>query len=84
MDQLLTLDEVAGQLRVSPETVRKLCVVGKLPWVNVGTGESRHCRRVLASTLSAYMRDERRAAVGQDVRNIKQTFAAMKIAEERW
>ncbi len=83
-DQLLTPDEVAARLKVNPETVRRLCVSGRLPWVNVGTTETRPIRRVRAATLRAYMQDERRAAVKLEMQNIRQTSAAMQAVEQRW
>ncbi len=83
-DELVTLEEVAKALQVSGETARKLCVTGKLPWVSVGTGESRHARRVLRPTLEAYMRNERRSATAEQVRDIRRTFAGSREVEERW
>lgn len=83
-DELLTLDEVAAKLKVSVETARKLCVTGRLPWVHAGTGSARQTRRVLKSTLAAFMRDERRETVREEMQSIKRTFAGMKLADERW
>jgi hypothetical protein len=83
-DELLTLDEVAARLKISPETARKLCVTGKLAWVPRGTGSSRQFRGVRRDTLEAYMRNERHGAVKQQMDQIKQTFGAMKLVEERW
>jgi hypothetical protein len=83
-DALLTLDQVAADLVVNPETVRRLCISGRLPWVNVGTSDTRPIRRVLASTLRAFKANERRAAIKLHAANIRQTSAAMQAVEERW
>jgi hypothetical protein len=83
-DELLTLDSVALQLKVSVETARKLCVKGRLPWVPVGTGESRHLRRVRQSTLDAYVRNERRQETRTEVRQITQAVSRTKTSSERW
>jgi excisionase family DNA binding protein len=83
-DQLLTLTEVAMRLKVNRETVRRLCAAGRLPWVNVGTSETRPIRRVLETTLRAYMQNERRAAIKLDMHRIRQTADAMQGVEERW
>ena len=83
-DELLSLDAVAAKLKVSREQARKLCAAGKLPWVAVGLGQQKKARRVLSSTLEAYMRQEQRDAIGQHMRNIRQTHAAMSGVEERW
>jgi hypothetical protein len=84
VNDLLTLEQVAADLVVNPETVRRLCISGRLPWVNVGTSDTRPIRRVLASTLRAFKANERRAAVKLHAANIRQTAAAMQSVEHRW
>lgn len=83
-DELLKLDDVANRLKVSRETARALCVSGKLPWVPVGTGSKKQFRRVLSSTLDAFMRQERKNAIGAQMKNVRETLAAMSAVEERW
>jgi hypothetical protein len=83
-DQLLTLEQVAADLKVNPETARRLCISGRLPWVNVGTSDTRPIRRVLASTLRAFKANERRASIKLHAANIRQTSAAMRMVEQRW
>ncbi len=83
-EKLLTPDQVADQLSVSTETVRKLMVSGKLPWVSVGTGESRQLRRVRPSTLAAYQQNERRAAIKQQMHDVRTTLRLARGVPERW
>jgi excisionase family DNA binding protein len=57
MSKLLTLQEVAEQLRVSPRTVKREIAAGELPTVPV-----RGCTRILASDLDAYLQAKRKTA----------------------
>jgi hypothetical protein len=83
-DEVLTLDLVAADLKVSVETARRLCADDKLAWVPRGLGQNRVHRGVLRSALEAYKRDQRRATVAREMRNIRETHDAMQVAEERW
>lgn len=53
MDELLTVAEVAGMLRVSTMTVYRLIRTGELPAVRVGRNY-----RVRRSDLDTYLRDQ--------------------------
>jgi excisionase family DNA binding protein len=70
-DHLLTLSEAAAELRVSRETVRKLTASGRLPFVPVGTGSARLCRRVRRETLERFKRQERRDAFEELIERAK-------------
>jgi excisionase family DNA binding protein len=41
---LMTVNEVAKALRVSRETVRRLCVTGRMPALDTGTGDQANFR----------------------------------------
>lgn len=82
--KLLTVAEVAATLKVSRETARKLMATGRLPYVAVGTGSSRKLRRVNPATLAAYLQDERRDAIKQQMHDVRRTRAAMRLVEQRW
>lgn len=82
IEQVLTLHEVADALKVSDETVRKLCITGKLAWIDVGTGDARSRRRVRASTLAAFMQNERRQAIRQQMRDVRHRRDALRLSGE--
>jgi excisionase family DNA binding protein len=48
--EILTVNEVASYLKVSPTTVRKLAKAGKLPYFKIG-GSVRFSRRQMAAIL---------------------------------
>jgi len=50
----LSPDEAAGWLGVSPATVRRLLAAGRLPFVELGTGE-RPLRRIAISALERFV-----------------------------
>ena len=82
--ELLTLDHVAAELVVSRETARQLCVTGRLPFVDVGTGRDRTMYRVLRTTLDAFVKNERRVGAAVQMEQIRQTCDALRAVEERW
>lgn len=57
-DQLLTPQEVAAKLRMSPRTIARLGI----PCVHVGTGRQRPRRRYRSEDVEAYIRTRREAA----------------------
>jgi len=56
MERLLTVKEVAAKLRVSPTVVRKMARQGRIPCVEVGTGEMRRCYRFNEHALEEWSR----------------------------
>lgn len=52
---LLTIGEVAGLLRVSPSTVKRLLVAGAISSVIVGAGTRRRSRRVRRADLDSFI-----------------------------
>lgn len=83
-DELHNLVTVARRLKVSREQARRLCTSGRLAFITVGIGKDRNAYRVLSSTLDAFMRDERRMGVKQELRSVRETLGAMSGVEERW
>lgn len=75
-NDLLTLTEVAKELRVSIETARTLTANGTLPYVNVGTGTKHILRRVRRGDLDSFKRASQRAASGQQFAAAKALVAA--------
>lgn len=67
---ILTLAEVAAELRTSREQVRQLCIRGKLPFVNVGLGE-RIQYRVRVDDLGAFKKSQKREASDAMFRHAK-------------
>jgi hypothetical protein len=63
MSELLDLHKVADALVCSYEHARTLCAKGKLPFVNIGTGD-RVVYRVRSDDLEKFMSDARRASGG--------------------
>lgn len=58
-EDILTPAEVAQVLRTSREHVRQLCIAGRLPYIDVGTG-SRSQYRIRRDDLESFKRSQRR------------------------
>jgi len=65
VDRILTTEQAAKLLQVSPDTLLALDV----PWVPVGTGKEKRHRRYLASTVFEWCR--RRQAPSADVSKVR-------------
>ena len=83
---MLTPADVAKALNVSVETVRKMCVKGKLAAVEVGVGSDRHARRIPRGELADYLSRARAERSHQQVRAVNQQLAAARAmpVEEFW
>ena len=53
--QLMTPSEVADQLRVTAEQIRRLIRKGELAAINVGTGEKRPLYRITSQALETFI-----------------------------
>lgn len=81
---LLTIDEVATELKVSYESARQLTISGKLPYVSVTPGKQRETRRVRRDTLDAFKRAEKRSRVADEMRHVRNSGIALGLVEQRW
>ena len=54
-DELLTPEEAAERLKVSPEHIRALIRNGRLPATNIGTGSKRPLYRIRESAIAAFL-----------------------------
>ena len=81
---IMTPEDVAATLKVSPETVRRLCTEGKIAWLNAGTGSSRVTRRIKRSALDDFLHQEQRASVQAEMQSIRHASSAAASVEERW
>lgn len=80
-DDLLTLDEVAADLRTSYEHARKLVKSGRLPYVDIGTGEERACIRVRRGTFDSFKRQELRDKSETIVNSVLSSRRASKVKQ---
>jgi hypothetical protein len=80
-DALVDLGVVASELKVSRDHARSLCVAGRLPFVNVGTTDTRVIYRVRWSTLQDFKRREMRKTIDDQVRDVRETQQALRLAE---
>lgn len=60
-DDVLNLDQVAASLQISREQVRQLCIRGKMPYVDAGTG-SRVQYRIRVDDLAEFKKSRRHEA----------------------
>ena len=79
-NDMLTPADVAAILNVSAETVRKMCLAGKLIAVDVGVGEERHARRIARGEVDAYLGRRRSERTREQVRQINRRAAAPRPA----
>lgn len=80
---VFTPAEVAGVLRVTPETIRRKIVSGELGAVEVG-GKERKQYRITATDLSAWLGPERAGqlfGIGASLRAVEAAFAAHPYEE---
>lgn len=56
-ESLLTVDEVARELRVHPHTVRMLLRTGRLPGMRIGVGSRNSAWRVRRADVEAWMEE---------------------------
>jgi hypothetical protein len=84
-DELLTLSEVAAELRVSPEQVRSLCTSGALPFIVVSPpGKDRVHRRVRRETLEHFKRNEQVCAAAAEQKQIASVSRRLASVEQIW
>jgi len=65
MSRLLTLQEVAGRLRVSRPTVGRLVAAGVLPVVVLAERRRRRLLRIREDSLEQYLRTTERGVIGR-------------------
>jgi excisionase family DNA binding protein len=61
-DELLTVDEVATKLKVSPATVRRLLAKGDIPARKIGPRQW----RVSSAALTAYLRADEKPKIAKE------------------
>ncbi len=82
-DELLTIDEVAAELKIGYETARQLTVKGRLAFVAVGSGSSRNLRRVRRDTLESFKRAELRSSTQRMIDQANRMVKAQATASSR-
>lgn len=75
-DDLLTPEDLAAELKVTPKTVSVMLAKGLIPWVPVGIGTERQRRRVRFGDLQAYKRRTRGNDAEKEFQQAKALVAA--------